>query len=418
MFLARSLRSVLSVSLLALSAVVVTACSQGPVVEGEEVEQTSSELNAAERTTKYVGIRDAARAHGVGSTAYLFAGIAYSETGLAHCWSEATWACQGPSSPACGGGPVIAGAGDGPCNIQQGGLGMFQFDAGTFTQTMNRYGRDVLVMDGQLRNAIDFVVDMVRRSDYTTDAETNAKALAWINRFDVDNRALRDQWVKTVTRYYNGCQPSWSCWSQRYSHYDAGLSQVLGDTGGTGFWRGAAGGGGVACPGGSGTVVGLIAEKYRALGGCSSPLGVPITNELATANGDGRFSVFERGSIYWTAETGAFEVRGSIRDKWKELGWETSFTGYPLTDETGTPDGRGRFNVFDGASIYWTATTGAHEIHGAIRDAWKAEGWELGALGYPTSDEYSTARGRRNDFERGAITWDATTYEVTVQLDD
>ena len=52
------------------------------------------------------------------------------------------------------------------------------------------------------------------------------------------------------------------------------------------------------------------------------------------------------------------------------LGWERSFLGYPLTDETATPDGVGRYNHFQGGSIYWTPATGAHEVHGAIRGQW------------------------------------------------
>src|SRR5205823_1287616 len=116
---------------------------------------------------RYAVIRDAARARGM-SNAYLLAGIANDETGLAMCWSEATWACQGPSSPDCGGGPVIAGAADGPCSAQQGGLGMFQFDAGTFSDTIAKYGDDVVTVPGQTSHAIDYATWMVKISAYTT----------------------------------------------------------------------------------------------------------------------------------------------------------------------------------------------------------------------------------------------------------
>jgi hypothetical protein len=71
----------------------------------------------------------------------VFAGVAHHETGLAQCWSEATWACKGPASSSCGGGPVIAGSGDGACSLQQGGLGMYQFDSGTYSQTLSQYVR-------------------------------------------------------------------------------------------------------------------------------------------------------------------------------------------------------------------------------------------------------------------------------------
>src|SRR5262245_53087224 len=41
-------------------------------------------------------------------------------------------------------------------------------------------------------------------------------------------------------------------------------------------------------------------------------------------------------------------VIGAIRDKWLALGGPQSFLGQPLTDESSTPDGIGRFNHFQG----------------------------------------------------------------------
>ena len=82
------------------------------------------------------------------------------------------------------------------------------------------------------------------------------------------------------------------------------------------------------------------------------------------------------------------EVHGAILEKYLALGADSSFCGYPTTDESGTPDGIGRFNHFQAGSIYWTAATGAHEVHGLLREYWSAHGWERNpALGYPTSDE-------------------------------
>jgi len=94
--------------------------------------------------------------------------------------------------------------------------------------------------------------------------------------------------------------------------------------------------------------------------------------------------------IIGTIETsaGAFEVHGAIRAKYLALGAEASILGYPRTDETSTPDGIGRFNHFQGGSIYWTPATSAHEVHGLIRDRWASLGWERNPqLGYPISDE-------------------------------
>ena len=213
------------------------ACSSdgGGTLPEEALGSITTELTQAQRMARYAKMRDAAAARGIDHTGYLLAGIAYAETGLAHCWSEATWACQGPNSPDCGGGPVIAGASDGPCSAQQGGLGMFQFDAGTFTDTLNKYGSDVLTVAGNTSHAIDYAINMVKISAYTTNAETDAKALQWIVNFDIHNGTQRDQWIKTVTHYYNGCAPSYSCWSQRYAHYNSSLQSVI-DESGLGFW--------------------------------------------------------------------------------------------------------------------------------------------------------------------------------------
>jgi len=209
--------------------------------EGATDRDDADALSAAQKQPRYERIRAAAREDGIPQNGYLLAGIANDETGLAMCWSEATWACQGPGSPDCGGGPVIAGSADGPCSDQQGGLGMFQFDAGTYGQTLAAYGNDVLTVEGQIRSAVDYVVHMVKVSDYTTNAETDEKALAWLNAFDPNNPTLRDQWIKTVVRYYNGCQPGWGCWSSRYQTYSDGLALAIQEPGGLAFWAAGAG---------------------------------------------------------------------------------------------------------------------------------------------------------------------------------
>ena len=155
------------------------------------------------------------------------------------------------------------------------------------------------------------------------------------------------------------------------------------------------------------SVIGAIRDKWLALGGPSSFLGQPLTDELTTPDGVGRYNHFQGGSIYWTPNTGAHEVHGDIRNKWAALGWERSFLGYPLTDESPTPDGIGRFNHFQGGSIYWTPKTGAHEIHGDIRNKWASMGWERSFLGYPLTDESPTPDGigRFNHFQSGSIYW-------------
>jgi hypothetical protein len=173
---------------------------------------------------------------------------------------------------------------------------------------------------------------------------------------------------------------------------------------------------GTTCPGGRGTVMGAIEAKYKELGGCDSVLGAPITEELPTADKVGRYTHFENGSIYWHPNTGAHEVHGAIREVWKSMGWELKVLGYPTTDEIATSDGSGRKNVFQGGAIYSSAATGTHEVYGDIRAKWVSLGEEKSELGLPTSGEYAIAGGRRNDFEHGSISWQASNRSTTVKV--
>jgi hypothetical protein len=173
---------------------------------------------------------------------------------------------------------------------------------------------------------------------------------------------------------------------------------------------------------GAWSIHGAVRAKWASLGWERSFLGYPVTDETGTPDGIGRFNHFSStdnpgnidGSVYWTPNTGAWSVHGAIRAKWASLGWETSFLGYPLTDETGTPDGVGRFNHFSqSGSIYWTPGTGAWSVHGLIRAKWASLGWERGCLGYPVSDEFGISGGRQSNFQSGVITYSFATGQAT-----
>jgi len=110
-----------------------------------------------------------------------------------------------------------------------------------------------------------------------------------------------------------------------------------------------------------------------------------------------------------------YSIGGDIRAKWMEHGGPTGPFGPPETGETPTPDGVGRFVHFrNGVSIYWTPSTGARMIQGDIRKHWAKLGWETSFLGYPTSDEYDVPVGRRSDFQHGTITWNRETNTVSI----
>lgn len=145
------------------------------------------------------------------------------------------------------------------------------------------------------------------------------------------------------------------------------------------------------------------------------------SGEGQNPDGRGTSRDFTGGSIYWSPGTGAHEVHGDIRVKYAQLGGSRGFLGYPVTDELGCPDGVGRYNHFEGGSIYWTPQTGPHEVHGAIRDQWANMGWENCYLRYPTSDERGEGNSRNSQFQGGYISWSpetGATAQQTTRYDD
>jgi len=102
-----------------------------------------------------------------------------------------------------------------------------------------------------------------------------------------------------------------------------------------------------------------ISDKYALLGGASGFLGTPTIDESTTPDGVGRFRHYQHGSIYWSPDTGAHEVHGLIRQKWESLGWERSYLGYPMTDEIDTCNGAGRVSKFQGGELIWHRASNA-----------------------------------------------------------
>lgn len=116
---------------------------------------------------------------------------------------------------------------------------------------------------------------------------------------------------------------------------------------------------------------------------------------------------YRHADVYFSPATGAHELYGAVRDKYGALGGPGGDLGLPLTGVRPTPDGQGRCAHFaGGGSVYWHPTTGPMALRGALRAAWDAAGGERGPLGYPTSDELTTAQQpwrRYATFQNGVL---------------
>ena len=134
-------------------------------------------------------------------------------------------------------------------------------------------------------------------------------------------------------------------------------------------------------------------------------LGNPVTGvEFGGKDYEVPYRKYENGAIY-VRHHGTFEVHGDIYRKYVAMGAEAGFLGFPETDEQSTALNTGRFNHFQGGSIYWTQRTGAWSVHGPSRDKWLQLDAERGYLGFPISDVEQTSSGSGSVafFEHGSL---------------
>ena len=218
-----------------LSRVVAAAAALALVACVEPVESTSEQgLTAAVRRERAMLIRDSAAEMGMFNAA-LLGGIAISETNLAHCYSEASFACPGPDSPSCGDGPVIAGGADGPCGNMQGGLGMFQFDAGTYAQTVSTYGPTILTVEGNTAQAVNFV--QVRLAQDIAGVDSWGTAMSYLNNVPlVAGDPTTEEWATFLACRYNGCCSASATCNSRAAGYRDNAIAIYREFGAD-FWR-------------------------------------------------------------------------------------------------------------------------------------------------------------------------------------
>lgn len=206
-------------------------------------------------------------------------------------------------------------------------------------------------------------------------------------------------------------------------------------------------------------VCGAIRELYDSIGGPKSFLTFPKSNELTNPDGIGKRSEFVNGFIYWHPKTGAHTVsipatvvwakhgwerghfgypmtndialgdswykqkyqggyiytqnsipavqagiQGRIYDKWQDMGAQKSTLGFPISSEEKTPDGIGRYNLFQKGIMVWHPKFGAHAITGDVLLQWVYSGAIDGDVGYPAGDPGEEHEGwKEQKFEKGSI---------------
>ena len=160
---------------------------------------------------------------------------------------------------------------------------------------------------------------------------------------------------------------------------------------------------------GSTTSSSTITEYYKQNGGTTGLFGNNLNTEVCGLAKSGCYQAFENGYIYWSPGTGAHGIYGDIFSRWFKRGTEWGVLGYPKSDIE-TLDGGVLRQQYENGYIYWTEEAGAWDISGGILAKWKELGSESSWLGYPTSGEQKNEAGMiYQTFEHGVIYWDVKT---------
>ncbi len=152
-------------------------------------------------------------------------------------------------------------------------------------------------------------------------------------------------------------------------------------------------------------VCGLVEERYLRLRGPEGFLGVPTSDERRVGPGEvGRVSHFDGGDIYWSPDSGSWEIHGAVGAKWVATSGQDGPLGFP-TSNVVTVNGA-EWSSFEHGSVVWSALTGAHTVAGEIDLAWRRLGGPGGPLGLPVTDTSGAYAGRQvSFFQTGTLYW-------------
>lgn len=126
---------------------------------------------------------------------------------------------------------------------------------------------------------------------------------------------------------------------------------------------------------------------------------------------------FTGGEVYYSPSTGAHSVLGAVAARYRAVGGPATI-GFPVDDEQAAGDGRySEFSAPDGARIYWSPRTRASLLTGGVLRAWLASDGVSGPFGFPVTDTTFTGMDDESTFagpEGTEISWSSTRGLTTV----
>ncbi|MEW2480630.1 hypothetical protein AB0876_13680 [Mycobacterium sp. NPDC049093] len=158
-----------------------------------------------------------------------------------------------------------------------------------------------------------------------------------------------------------------------------------------------------------------VTAAWEANGGDGGPLGPRQGGVYAV--GSGFAQNFSGGKMFFTPATGAHFMQGAILDKYESLGGPADGDmGFPTIDEGAGRAADSRNSTLsapDNPVIFWTPSTGARVVRGAINAAWDKLGGSAGVLGVPADDETFDGDVISQKFTGGEISWNRKTKAFT-----
>ncbi len=154
-------------------------------------------------------------------------------------------------------------------------------------------------------------------------------------------------------------------------------------------------------------VTGEFRADYFAGGGAAGAFGWPRSDVVCGTPGGSCAQTFEGATVYWTESTGAHGVSGAMLSAYDAAGGAGGGWGWPVSSRLQVGD-RGAGQVFTNGSGFALDQGSAHLVSGPIRDAYFGTGGAVGRFGFPTSDATCDQGACVQTFEGGTARSDAS----------
>jgi hypothetical protein len=105
-----------------------------------------------------------------------------------------------------------------------------------------------------------------------------------------------------------------------------------------------------------------IGQAWMGLAGAPGPSTSPPGMSGLVVTAGGYYREYANGRIYYAPDSGAWWVYGAIGQRYTDLGGPSSWLGWPVSNEEPFADAVGRVSRFERGAIYWWPDTGAIEL--------------------------------------------------------